>query len=161
MTICPVCGYNRLEFPYTEDGTICPSCGTEFGYDDFVSSRDDLRARWIEAGAEWWDADSAPPPDWDPVRQLLNVDYAVTVPDLKAIEHGEPVSRGIFALSANGLDPHSPERLQSTPGAPAHNSATLPTGRLLPSNTATQSTQSRLRFEGDRAANGVEYVGSA
>ncbi len=46
---CPVCGYACLPSPAT-DYTICPSCGTEFGYTDFTAGHAQLRAAWIAAG---------------------------------------------------------------------------------------------------------------
>ena len=75
--ICPVCGYPELSLP-PEDYTICPSCGTEFGYDDFaLTPRDvdrrhaELRREWFERGASWFDPSTPPPLGWDPVEQLM------------------------------------------------------------------------------------------
>lgn len=52
---CPVCDYDRLDRPPI-DHSICPRCGTEFGYDDDLLglSHAELRAAWIEAGRPWW-----------------------------------------------------------------------------------------------------------
>lgn len=50
---CPVCGYDRLRYP-PAGYSICPSCGTEFGNDDFGSSYAELRRRWIAGGRKWW-----------------------------------------------------------------------------------------------------------
>jgi hypothetical protein len=160
MNICPVCGYDRLEFPYTEDGTICPSCGTEFGYDDFVTDRSHLRARWILTGARWWDPESAKPLNWDPVRQLLNIGYPVTVAELKAIEHNEPVSRGLLTLPGHRLDPFWPVRSERQSGVTVHESAAPQVGSSWLYNTGTRSAQSPLRFDGDRRGRGNEYAGS-
>lgn len=72
--LCPVCGYPGLsEAPY--DGTspsfeICPSCGTEFGYEDATRSHAELRKAWIEDGCRWWSTFQPSPPDWDPKNQL-------------------------------------------------------------------------------------------
>jgi hypothetical protein len=85
MYICPVCGYNKLNYPYTEDGTICPSCGTEFGYDDFLNSHAELRQQWIQQGAQWWSPNRPRPSYWSPLEQLRNIDYAVTDSDRAAI----------------------------------------------------------------------------
>jgi hypothetical protein len=70
MNRCPVCGYNGLDEPaYDSFGCasfeICPSCGTEFGYDDATRSHESLCDEWIAKGMPWW-ADDKPPPGWDP-----------------------------------------------------------------------------------------------
>lgn len=54
MYTCPVCGYDELNSP-PENFSICPSCGTEFGYDDHRKSHAKLRAEWIQNGLEWFD----------------------------------------------------------------------------------------------------------
>lgn len=79
--LCPVCGYNKLEHP-PEDYFICPSCGTEFGYDDFTATHDELRRRWLNRGAPWFSSFTAPPENWNPVIQLLNgrVGFVVETP---------------------------------------------------------------------------------
>jgi len=74
---CPVCGYDRLRYP-PRDNTICPSCGTEFSYDDFLDSHEYLRAQWIAKGARWWSPNQPPPPGWNPVVQLLRSGYGYT-----------------------------------------------------------------------------------
>jgi predicted RNA-binding Zn-ribbon protein involved in translation (DUF1610 family) len=81
---CPVCGYPGLpDEPWrvgveydspSED--ICPSCGTQFGYDDIADDRAErlanhreLRRKWIEAGRPWKHPGSEPTPSelgWDP-----------------------------------------------------------------------------------------------
>lgn len=70
--ICPVCGYDRLDEP-PADYSICSSCGTEFGYDDFALSHEELRKRWIANGAKWWSTYTSPPSGWSPFQQLLRV----------------------------------------------------------------------------------------
>ncbi len=69
---CPVCGYNELELP-PADFTICPSCGTEFGYHDATASIEELRQRWIKRGAPWTSQAAPPPPDWNPWAQLWRI----------------------------------------------------------------------------------------
>jgi hypothetical protein len=69
MYLCPVCGYERLEDP-PKDFTICPSCGTEFGYDDAFSSHAELRAKWLRNGAPWWSRVDPRPENWDPQQQV-------------------------------------------------------------------------------------------
>jgi hypothetical protein len=66
--ICPVCGYS-LERP-PSDYRICPSCGTEFGYDDAGRDYTELRAAWLRAGARWWSPSRPAPVGWDPYKQL-------------------------------------------------------------------------------------------
>lgn len=69
---CPVCGYDSLETPPL-DFSICPSCGTEFGNDDFEFSHEELRQRWINDGLQWWSAIDPIPQNWNPFAQLRHV----------------------------------------------------------------------------------------
>ena len=85
MNTCPVCGYNELEYP-PADNNICPSCGTEFDYHDHRYSHPQLRQRWIENGAHWWDLDTPKPLHWDPIAQLRNIGYEATESDRAVIE---------------------------------------------------------------------------
>lgn len=62
---CPVCFYAGSY----ELWDICECCGTEFGFDDWNTTHDELRRRWIEGGCVWWSS-TTPPPDWDPHAQL-------------------------------------------------------------------------------------------
>ncbi len=51
---------------------ICPSCGTEFGYDDFSTTHRALRNEWLRAGAPWFSASTNPPSIfWDGFRQVI------------------------------------------------------------------------------------------
>jgi hypothetical protein len=73
--MCPVCGYPKLtEPPYDHHGCasfdICPSCGTEFGYDDDANSHEELRSAWIDGGKLWFSKATLPPPNWDPDVQM-------------------------------------------------------------------------------------------
>ena len=82
--ICPVCGFDGLETtPWsgpTPSLEICPSCGTQFGYDDAsggdpvarVATHKTLRQRWIAGGMSWSSTRRAPA-GWDPAQQLLRV----------------------------------------------------------------------------------------
>jgi len=63
MFTCPVCLYPYLSRPPIDE-YICPSCGTEFGYDDFAVSHDELRRRWIDRGAPWFSQHNGPRADW-------------------------------------------------------------------------------------------------
>jgi len=72
---CPVCGFAQLAEPaYDNAGCasfeLCPSCGTEFGYDDVTKSHAELRALWLAAGTPWSSRATAPPPNWDAMEQL-------------------------------------------------------------------------------------------
>lgn len=72
---CPVCGFAELEEPHVDvmgEATfaICPSCGTQFGYDDATRSHDELRAAWIAEGAAWWSEAKPAPPGWSGPGQL-------------------------------------------------------------------------------------------
>lgn len=72
MHTCPVCGYDSLTEP-PSDFSICPSCGTEFGYDDAFSTHDQLRAAWLKGGAKWWSPVDHQPTNWDPYSQINNL----------------------------------------------------------------------------------------
>ena len=101
---CPVCGYSRLPDPPSEY-TICPSCGTEFGYDDFASTYDDLRQRWILQRMPWFSTHTQPPQDWNPATQLLNSGLAVriTTPEMTAgrIQNSQVVPFVAWATSVS------------------------------------------------------------
>jgi hypothetical protein len=86
--ICPVCGYAGLDEPpwvgSSPSDDICPCCGTQFGYHDFETDADlraarhvELRRGWIERGCPWHYELEAPPPGWDPARQLAVFDDPV------------------------------------------------------------------------------------
>jgi len=60
--------------PYPpKDYHICPSCGTEFGYDDAGRSHTALRTAWLKSGTPWWSPVSQPPEGWDPLAQVSNL----------------------------------------------------------------------------------------
>ena len=72
---CRVCGYLLEDPPWGDTGTnpsfeICPCCGVEFGYED--CTLDAIRAyrkKWLDAGAEWFDADERPD-NWNVEAQI-------------------------------------------------------------------------------------------
>lgn len=80
--LCPVCGYDRLyEPPWSDDAPsdeICPSCGTQFGYDDAAGgdaarravAHRALRASWVSDGCPWFSTSRRSPDGWDPTAQL-------------------------------------------------------------------------------------------
>lgn len=71
MYTCPICGYNGLQYP-PSNFAICPSCYTEFGYDDATLSHEQLRREWIGNGMPWMGVSvTPPPPGWNPSDQLF------------------------------------------------------------------------------------------
>ncbi len=91
---CPVCAYGQM--PYSADeGTICPCCGTEFGYDDTMGvTFRNLRDRWVASHTPWFSPLDTPPPMWNGVRQLILADYEFTWPEWLnvSVSRPEPVS---------------------------------------------------------------------
>jgi hypothetical protein len=76
---CPVCGFSELSDP-PADFNICPSCGTEFGYDDFAIDHQALRNRWIANGAQWFAGDEWPEPrGWNPFIQIVSAGLATSL----------------------------------------------------------------------------------
>jgi hypothetical protein len=71
MFDCPVCGYPNLQELPEDSFEICPSCGTEFGYQDATSSHAELRRRWMKRGAQWHSRSVQRPQDWDAKRQVM------------------------------------------------------------------------------------------
>jgi hypothetical protein len=73
MNNCPVCGFDKLLYPI-EESPICPSCYTEFGFDDEIKTFKELRADWIKDGMPWRGKNVQPPPiGWNPYVQLTNL----------------------------------------------------------------------------------------
>lgn len=73
--VCPVCGYPNLESE-PANHEICPSCGTQFGYDDYLRSYESLRNEWFAKGAKWF-LEGYKPKNWNPYLQLLNLQSEV------------------------------------------------------------------------------------
>lgn len=82
--ICPVCGYNDLEFkPYNDFSNpatgfleYCPSCGFQFGVHDLAKGKwtwKRWRTRWVEEGMKWGIESFALPLGWNPKEQLKNI----------------------------------------------------------------------------------------
>lgn len=77
---CPVCGFENDFEPYEGElpsFEICPSCGTQFGYNDHAATavaravrHAALRTAWIDAGMNWHSVAEARPENWDPQSQL-------------------------------------------------------------------------------------------
>lgn len=72
---CPVCAYPDMTEP-VQEGNICPSCGTEFGYDDDLGvTYQQLRQLWVDGGMPWFSRATRMPTDWDPFLQLVEAGY--------------------------------------------------------------------------------------
>lgn len=100
VNICPVCGY-PLQWPPI-DFHICPSCGTEFGYDDAGHSHADLRARWLESGAHWWSTNTLPPANWNPDVQLDNLIVGSFPAAFHTGRYNQAPPTGLFELIGSG-----------------------------------------------------------
>src|SRR6266508_1459623 len=84
---CPACGYPGLtEAPWRDrspSDEICACCGIQFGYDDVVEGRPELRPafyrdwglKWRLDGMKWWSA-NPPPDDWDADTQFRSITQA-------------------------------------------------------------------------------------
>lgn len=96
MHTCPVCGYAQLEFP-PEDFTICPSCGTEFGYQDTTRSHADLRRDWIANGLQWYSRVENPPIHWNPFEQLIKANHGADIPYLQGMIIKQAVSFAVLS----------------------------------------------------------------
>jgi len=73
--VCPVCGYPGLDDPpHDEHGCglfgKCPSCGSEFSYQESASASAALRAPWVAGGMKWQSKKRPPPPGWNPKKHL-------------------------------------------------------------------------------------------
>lgn len=74
MNLCPVCGF-PMRYP-PRDWHICPSCGTEFGYDDVGRTFHELRLQWLASGPRWWSPVDPVPGNWNPFLQMIIGVYA-------------------------------------------------------------------------------------
>jgi hypothetical protein len=82
MNKCPVCGYDRLEFP-PANFSICACCGTEFGYDDRLLTHYQLRERWIVRGCIWFDEGERKPIGWNAYVQMMSAGLSWAFPGVK------------------------------------------------------------------------------
>lgn len=98
---CPVCGYPLLREPPSRH-SICPSCGTEFGYDDFSVSHRVLRNEWLRAGAPWFSTYTQPPSIfWNGFRQVIEAGLEYDVPAPPSNVQFVPIKVG------GHINPHS------------------------------------------------------
>lgn len=94
MHTCPVCGFGGLMYP-PENFTICPSCYTEFGYEDTSMSYEQLTLEWIRKGLPWEAANVVPPPDdWEHAKyeQLRSIGFLDYTPALKGTQPQPEIS---------------------------------------------------------------------
>ena len=84
--ICPICGYDRLEFYPSNSYEICPCCGYEFGTFDYFDEdlcdkfhKEDetlfayIRNVWIKNGSKWWSTSNKKPKNWNWKEQVKNI----------------------------------------------------------------------------------------
>lgn len=71
---CFICGFNELDSPPT-NYSICPACGTEFGYDDGVPHNvPETREKWFKSGMKWWAHGlQDQPKDWNPTKLFIDM----------------------------------------------------------------------------------------
>lgn len=99
---CPVCFYPWLPYPPREYH-ICPCCSTEFGNDDAIHSREQLREMWIAGGANWFFG--GPPQGWNPWLQLLRAGLGSLIPHFafsSRLEAGEGTVQNIDSDETRG-----------------------------------------------------------
>jgi hypothetical protein len=113
MFSCPVCLFPEMPGP-PQDYHICPCCGTEFGNDDEDCTYDQLRDRWIRAGAPWFFGE--PPHGWSPQAQLLRSSLRAEVINVIAIQSEEgamAAAAGTNSLGSVGPNPPTTEQFGS------------------------------------------------
>jgi hypothetical protein len=78
------------------DYHICPSCGTEFGYDDAGRSYAELRTNWLRGGAKWWSPVDPQPDHWDGFVQVSNLLSGFsTILTASVAASDQPISTGL------------------------------------------------------------------
>lgn len=80
QSYCKVCGYRLNYNPWGEDGkspdySFCPSCGVEFGNQDYnLDSIKKYREEWLTSGMKWAGGENEIEPEgWDPSVQINNI----------------------------------------------------------------------------------------
>jgi hypothetical protein len=116
---CPVCGYDKLISP-PANYHICPSCGTEFEYDDFATSHDLLLKQWIREGMPWHKTRTGPPPGWDPVVQIFQAGLGAALIEFMARE----ARQSYEAITLGTVQPYVSGSIKLTTNAPAHQLST-------------------------------------
>lgn len=102
--ICPICGYENLEFEPIDSYEICPCCGYEFGsfdyngeplekffpdYEETNEVFNFIREIWLGQGAKWWSESRKKPTDWNLIKQLNNLNGYMFEKNKKAGGYGE------------------------------------------------------------------------
>lgn len=119
VNICPVCGF-LMRYP-ARDWNICPSCGTEFGYDDAGRTHAELRHAWIDRGMQWWSPVESPPDGWNALEQLNNVVVFRQQIYIVPLSYNNNTNTGIPAISATWIRRTSNrERLTPPPAEKMH-----------------------------------------
>jgi hypothetical protein len=101
---CPVCAFDGLEEPPAYF-TICPCCGTEFGYHDFVRGHDELRATWIATGLRWHSTVISAPIRWNGFAQLKTAGFI----DYEPVGADVPTQIGIVEIGQSSSIVSSPD----------------------------------------------------
>jgi hypothetical protein len=84
------------------DYNICECCGTEFGNDDEMFSREELRAQWISGGSKWFFGSH--PVGWNPWSQLVGAYVGVLPYDGAVTYYGGAVSYAVKSVDSNDVD---------------------------------------------------------
>ena len=86
--ICPICGYDKLIYKPDSSYEICPCCGYEFGsfeynneslekyFHDYQETHEVynfIRNVWLGNNLEWWSKNNKKPKNWNPIKQLNNL----------------------------------------------------------------------------------------
>ena len=83
-----------MQYP-AADYHICPSCGTEFGYDDAGRTHAELREQWIRTGLTWWSPVDPKPEGWNPIIQMVNAAFPTLTGSL-VLEFTEGALAGLY-----------------------------------------------------------------
>lgn len=102
MHTCPVCGFDKLEFP-PANHTICDCCGTEFGLDDYDESHAFLRLKWMSKGMTWFNTFSPPPKNWSGRKQLIDAGLIGKTPAALAVAFITPMQEKIDEIRSRNI----------------------------------------------------------
>ena len=86
--ICPICGFDKLQFEPNNSYEICACCGYEFGsfeyegkdlgqyFPDYKETDEVfsfIRKLWFDNGSKWWSVNNKKPKNWKLEEQLKNI----------------------------------------------------------------------------------------